>query len=70
MTAGLRRHGEALRGSALRLADPEGAPEPARGGRAADTKAIRAVNAEASRPAPGGGVLAEALRRTAEKGWR
>jgi len=49
----------------MRLADAQGEPEPARGGHA---KAVRTVNAEANRPAPGGGALAEALRRAAEKG--
>ncbi len=49
----------------MRLADAQGEPEPARGG---DAKAVRTVNAEANRPAPGGGALAEALRRAAEKG--
>ena len=50
----------------MRLSDPEGAVEGARPGRG-DAKAIRAVNAEVNRPAPGG-ALAEALRRAAEKG--
>jgi uncharacterized protein len=50
----------------MRLADPEGAAEPARGGRA-DARTMRAANARADRPAPGGGALAEALRRAAEK---
>ncbi len=54
----------------MRLGDPEGAAEPARGGRDGDAKAVRAVNAEANRPAPGGGALAEALRRAAEKGFK
>ena len=50
----------------LRLADPEGGAEPARGGRA-DPRTMRAANARADRAAPGGGALAEALRRAAEK---
>jgi protein Tex len=52
----------------MRLADGQGAPEPARGGRGDDAKAVRAVNAEANRADPGGGALADALKRAAEKG--
>jgi len=51
----------------MRLTDPEG--EAPRGGRA-DSRAIRSANAEADRPASGGGALADALRRAAEKGRR
>ena len=51
----------------MRLSDAQGAAERARPARG-DAKAVRAVNAEANRPAPGGGALAEALRRAAEKG--
>ena len=52
----------------LRLADPEG--EVLRGGLASTAKAVRTVNAEAKRPAPGDSALADALRRAAEKGRR
>jgi protein Tex len=51
----------------MRLTDPEG--EAPRGGHA-DSRAIRSANAEADRPASGGGALADALRRAAEKGRR
>ena len=53
----------------MRLSDPEGAVEGARPGRG-DAKAMRAVNAEANRADPGGGALADALKRAAEKGTR
>ena len=51
----------------MRLTDPEG--EAPRGGRA-DSRAIRSANAEVDRSASGGGPLADALRRAAEKGRR
>jgi uncharacterized protein len=49
----------------MRLTDPEG--EAPRGGRS-DAKAMRASNADAARSALGGGALADALRRAADKG--
>jgi len=53
----------------MRLADPEGPRDEARG-RGNDAKAVRAANAQANRPSPGGGALAEALRRAAERDRR
>ncbi len=56
----------------MRLSDPEG--EAPRGGGRSDARAVRSVNAQAnrdaSRPSPGGGALADALRRAAEKDRR
>ncbi|RBP18325.1 uncharacterized protein DFR50_101269 [Roseiarcus fermentans] len=51
----------------MRLTDPEGEVSRGSGGRG-DAKAMRAANAAADRPSPGGGALADALRRAAEKG--
>ncbi len=52
----------------MRLADPEG--DAHRGGGRPDAKAVRTVNAQASRLSPSDGALGEALRRAAEKGRR
>jgi protein Tex len=52
----------------MRLGDAQDASDASRGGRGGDAKAMRAVNAEANRPAQARGALADALRRAAEKG--
>ena len=52
----------------MRLGDAQDASDASRGGRGGDAKAMRAVNAEANRPAQACGALADALRRAAEKG--